>query len=184
MAWTRQAAASAHTVRQTTAFATIRRACPAMDGGPGSAHRAGMRDYRRLAVFWRAHAVALFVHRITRLLPKDERFGVGQQMRAAARSVAANLVEGCGRRTRKDLARFVDMATGSANELRYYGLLCRDLDYLSADICAELDVRATGIIRMLAALARALRTTPAFSERSTPGGSPTPRAKGQGARPE
>ncbi|HEX6589891.1 MAG TPA: four helix bundle protein [Longimicrobiales bacterium] len=132
-----------------------------------------MRDFRKLLVFPKAHSLALFVYRSTRLLPRQERFGLAQQMRGCARSIPANLVEGCGRRTRHDLAHFIDMSIGSANELLYYSMLCRDLEYLPPDVCQEIERRVTEVIRMLVALARAIRTRPGLGDRPEP---PTTRA--------
>ena len=137
-----------------------------------------MRDFRKLLVFPKAHALALFVYRSTPLMPREERFGLAQQMRGCARSVPANLVEGCGRRTRRHFAHFIDMSIGSANELLYYAILCRDLEYLPPDLCAELERRTVEVIRMLVALARAVRTRPDLGDRpNPPTRAPSPRTK-------
>jgi len=45
-------------------------------------------------------------------------------------SIGANLAEGCGRRTSTELARFVRIALGSASELDYHLIICRDLGFL------------------------------------------------------
>jgi len=59
--------------------------------------------------------------------PRDEMYGLAAQVRRAAASVGANLAEGCGRQTDNELARFVRIALGSASELDYHLVLCRDL---------------------------------------------------------
>ena len=51
-------------------------------------------------------------------------------MRRSAVSVPANIAEGFKKRGSKDKARFYNIAQGSLEELRYYFILCRDLDYL------------------------------------------------------
>jgi len=50
--------------------------------------------YARLAVWSKAHAVTLDVYRLTRTFPRDEAFGLTAQMRRAAVSIPANIVEG------------------------------------------------------------------------------------------
>ena len=60
-----------------------------------------------------------------------ELFGLTNQRRRAASSVQAkNIAEGCGRNGDAELARFMDIAMGSATELSYHLILARDLGYL------------------------------------------------------
>jgi len=67
-------------------------------------------------------------------------------------SIEANLAEGCGRRTDPELARFVQIAMGSASELACHLLLARDLPLLPASDYQELHVRLTRVRRMLTSL--------------------------------
>jgi four helix bundle protein len=64
------------------------------------------------------------------MFPKHEMFGLSAQMRRAAVSVAANIAEGFSKRGRSDKARFMNIAQGSLEELRYYFILARDLEYV------------------------------------------------------
>jgi four helix bundle protein len=57
-----------------------------------------MKDFKELKVWEKAHSLALLVYQETRCFPKEERYGLTSQPRRAAGSVAANIVEGCGRR--------------------------------------------------------------------------------------
>jgi len=70
------------------------------------------------------------VYRATVRFPKEERFGLTQQMRRAAVSAAANIAEGYGRRTVRDLLHFLYQARGSLNEVEYYVHLSHRLGYL------------------------------------------------------
>jgi len=71
----------------------------------------------------------LRVYRATRSFPIEERFGLQSHTRRAAVSIAANLVEGCARRTKSDYARFVDIAFASSRELSYLISLAARLEY-------------------------------------------------------
>jgi len=75
--------------------------------------------YARLAVWSKAHAVTLDVYRLTRTFPRDEAFGLTAQMRRAAVSIPANIVEGSKRRSSRDFAHFLNISEGSAAELSY-----------------------------------------------------------------
>jgi four helix bundle protein len=105
-------------------------------------------------IFWqKSHALTLRVYKLTTAFPKHEVFGLSAHMRRAAVSVAANIAEGFSKRGRSDKARFMNIAQGSLEELRYYFILARDLEYVSRDSLWE-DV--DDVARLLGAYARTL----------------------------
>jgi four helix bundle protein len=59
-------------------------------------------------------------------------------MRRSAVSIPSNIAEGAGRSSRRDYARFLDIAVGSAHELDYQLQLSRDLGYTDPDRYDEL----------------------------------------------
>jgi four helix bundle protein len=85
--------------------------------------------FEDLLVWQKAHAFVLEVYRQTRSFPKPETYGLSAQFRSAAVSIAANIAEGFGRRSRADKARLFNIAQGSLEECRYYLILARDLGY-------------------------------------------------------
>jgi four helix bundle protein len=108
-----------------------------------------MRDFRELKVRHKAHALTLDVYRATKLFPKEELYGLTSQIRRAAASIGANFAEGSGKNSRPDLARFLQIALGSASELEYHLLLSRDLGYLVPEMCEELSKQAVETKKML-----------------------------------
>ena len=88
--------------------------------------------FQDLVVWEKAHQLALRVYRLTTTFPKHEMFGIVSQMRRAAVSVPANIAEGFKRKGKPDKARIMNIAQGSLEELRYYFVLSRDLEYLRA----------------------------------------------------
>ena len=113
------------------------------------------KKFEDLAVWQKAHGLVLRVYKLTRAFPKEELFGLTAQMRRAAVSVPANIVEGFYRAGRSDKARFMNVAQSSLEELRYYLILSRDLGYLKAGVDSS-DLDEIG--RMLGAYQRALRS--------------------------
>ena len=87
-------------------------------------------NFEQLNVWKLAHELTLDVYYRTKVLPNEEKYGLISQMRRSAVSVPANIAEGFKKRGSKDKVRFYNIAQGSLEELRYYFILCRDLDYL------------------------------------------------------
>ena len=76
-----------------------------------------MHDYRKLRVYGLAIDITTETYRLTRTLPRSERYGLVQQMNRASVSIASNIAEGAGRGDSRDFARFLRIARGSACEL-------------------------------------------------------------------
>ena len=109
-----------------------------------------MGNYRKLKSWTKAHQLAIAVYRTTEGFPETERFGLTNQMRRAAVSVASNIAEGVGRNRNAETARFVRIALGSCTELECQLLLSRDLGYASPEVVAHLS-RQTGEVRAMLA---------------------------------
>ncbi|SRR6266496_137932 len=108
-----------------------------------------MVGFRRLQVWEKAHALTLDVYDVTRSFPRNELYGLTSQMRRAASSVPANIAEGCCRGSKRDFARFLWNALGSASELEYHLLLAGDLKLVEEVALHRLDHRVAEIKRML-----------------------------------
>jgi four helix bundle protein len=76
-----------------------------------------MFNFEKLDVWQKAIDFADLVYATTREFPSEERFGLTNQMRRAAVSISSNIAEGCSRVSKNDLARFIEMATGSVFEV-------------------------------------------------------------------
>ncbi len=116
-----------------------------------------MKDFKKLQVWEKAHALTLAVYKVTADFPKEEVYGLTSQIRRAAASIPANIAEGCGRDGDSELARFLQIAMGSASELEYHLLLSRDLGFLPDGQYAPLDRNTTEVKRMLATFIGRLR---------------------------
>jgi len=120
-----------------------------------------MRNYRDLRVWDEAHQLTLAIYKATQSFPKEERYGLTSQIRRASASIAANLAEGCGRRSDGEMGRFVLIAMGSASELSYHLLLANDLSFFPKEQYSDLRTRVERVSKMLSALVGKLRETTA-----------------------
>src|SRR3954462_12520143 len=116
-----------------------------------------MRNYEDLQVWRKAHDLTLEIYKNTRSFPSDERFGLTSQIRRSCSSIGANLAEACGRRSDAEMARFVQVAMGSAAELSYHLRLARDLELLSKASFDSLRFELTEIMRILSSLSQKLK---------------------------
>jgi four helix bundle protein len=116
-----------------------------------------MRNYKDLRVWEQAHRLTLAVYKTTSGFPKEERFGLTSQMRRSSASIAANLAEGCGRRSDGEMARLVQIAMGSGAELSYHLLLTKDLGFMKSEEYEELNANLERTMRMLSALSAKVR---------------------------
>lgn len=88
-------------------------------------------NYKELSFYSKAHQLTLEIYKLTKDFPQDERFALTSQLRRASSSIGSNIAEGCGRSTMKDFRSFLYNSLGSAKEIEYQLLLCKDLDYIS-----------------------------------------------------
>ncbi len=116
-----------------------------------------MRDFHELKVWQKAYALTLAVYRASARFPREERFALTSQIRRAAASVAVNIAQGCGRSGEAELARFFDIALGSASELECELLLARDLGYLGLDEHQRLAADVIEVKRMFTSFIQKLR---------------------------
>ena len=82
-----------------------------------------IKRFEDLKVWQAAHQLVKQVYKLTRLFPREERFGLTSQLRRASVSVPANIAEGFKRRSRPEKRRFLEIAEGSLSESRYYLIL-------------------------------------------------------------
>lgn len=79
------------------------------------------------------------------------------QLRRCAASIPSNIAEGCGRSGDRELARFLQIAAGSASELEYQLLLCLELGYIEKHSHDVLEKHVQEVKRMIGTLVRSLK---------------------------
>jgi four helix bundle protein len=116
-----------------------------------------VRNHEDLEVWQKAHALTIQLYRATDSFPRSEMFGLTSQIRRAAGSIGANLAEGCGRWGEAEMARFVQIAMGSASELQNHLRLAHDLGFLAPTDYRSTSKDLTSVRQMLTAFLQSLR---------------------------
>ena len=85
------------------------------------------KSFKDLIVWQKAHQFVLQIYQLSRRMPKNEEYGITNQMKRSSVSIAANIVEGYKRLGKKDKLRFYNISQASLEETRYFLILIEDL---------------------------------------------------------
>jgi four helix bundle protein len=116
-----------------------------------------VKSFQDLTVWQEAHKLTLEVYKVTVRFPGEEKYGIVSQLRRCSSAVPANIAEGFGRATTRELLRCLQIARGELEETRYFVLLSRDLGYITAEGGKILDERCNYIGRLINALGSSLK---------------------------
>lgn len=108
-----------------------------------------VKSFLDLIVWQKSHSLTLDIYQITNKFPSVEKYGVISQLRRAAYSVPSNIVEGHTRNSTKEFVHFLSIAQGSLNELKYFLILSRDLNFIDLNEYNNLNIKADEISKML-----------------------------------
>ena len=109
-----------------------------------------------LAVFKRAYAISLDVHRASLRFPQIDQYALADQIRRASKSVCANVAEGFGKQSHSvaEFQRCLSIAIGSSDEMRIWIRYCVDLGYIDSAVGEQWRNEYQEISKMLQGLRR------------------------------
>src|SRR3979490_1487807 len=114
-------------------------------------------SFERLTVWREGHKITLENYKLTAKFPAAEKYGIISQLRRSSSSVPANIAEGFGRATTRELLRCLQIARGELEETRYFVLLSRDLGYVNSQDWEIIGQRCSSIGRLINALGSSLK---------------------------
>ena len=115
-----------------------------------------MGDFKQLKVWQEAMDLVEHVYRDSASLPATERYGIQSQLRRAAVSVAANIAEGTGKGSDRELVRYLRIARGSASEVECLCHVGERLQYFEPRLAAALVAKVQSVSRLILALQRGI----------------------------
>jgi len=113
------------------------------------------KPHKKLDVWRLSMQLVKDVYGVTnRCFPKEEKFGLTDQVRRAAISIPSNIAEGAARNTKKEFANFLHIAQGSLSELDTQMELARELGYVDPHLWEGLNASMERVDKMLSGLIR------------------------------
>jgi four helix bundle protein len=117
-----------------------------------------MKTHNDLDVWKKSVEMVTLIYKQTRDFPKEELYGLTNQMRRAAVSVPSNIAEGAGRNSSKELLQFLYYATGSLSELETQLIIAYNLKYLNNEQKQDIDAICSNIFKMLSKLIQSIKS--------------------------
>lgn len=131
------------------------------DGGrPQLAYLGLMQDFRKLAVWEKAHRLSVNIHHLSLAIPRSGNASFISQIRRAAESIPANIAEGAGRGSDADFARFIQIAIGSSSELESHLQFAADIKMTAPEKVQARMGEVVEVRRMLIGLRKRLSPPP------------------------
>lgn len=118
----------------------------------------GSQAYQDLSVWKKSIDLCVCVYELCADFPKNELYGITDQMKRASVSIPSNIAEGQARQHSKEFLQFLSVANGSLAELDTQRIVAERLGFLSCDKSSDLEHRITEVRKMLYALSRSLKT--------------------------
>lgn len=113
-----------------------------------------IKSFTDLIVWQKGHQLVLLIYKYTQKFPKEEQFGLVNQLRRAIVSFTSNIAEGFSRSSYKEKAQFYAMAHGSLSEAQNQLIITKDLGYISEvefqqleELVVELSKMTNGLIK-------------------------------------
>lgn len=115
------------------------------------------KGYKSLLVWEKSVDLMVDVYEISKILPREERFGMTDQMRRAVVSIASNIAEGQGRNGTAEFIHFLGISQGSLCELDTLITMATRVRYIPTETSSALETKIREIRVMIYALANSLR---------------------------
>lgn len=114
-----------------------------------------MINFEKLNVYQDSVSLALEIYKLTQKFPKEEIFGIINQLRRASVSISLNIAEGSSRGT-KEFSHFLDMARGSAYELIPLLKISLELEYIKDTDYYKLYEKIDNLAKRISALKKSV----------------------------
>lgn len=120
-----------------------------MNQESGIKNQETINSFTKLDAWQEGHKLVLMIYKITQNFPKDEIFGLTNQIRRAAVSITSNISEGFSRQSYKEKIQFYHISLGSTTEVQNQILIARDVGYISKNEFQNISEKTIKINKIL-----------------------------------
>jgi four helix bundle protein len=106
-------------------------------------------NFKDLKAWQRGHELVLFIYKMTKNFPKEELFGLTNQIRRAAISITSNIAEGFSRGSFKEKTQFYLIALGSLTEVQSQIFIAKDVGYLNINDFNTIGLLITEVSKLI-----------------------------------
>lgn len=114
------------------------------------------KTFKELIVWQKSHKLVLEIYKVTRSYPKEEVYSLTNQIRRASVSIAANIAEGYKKKTKASKLNFLNISEGSLEEVKYYIILSKDLEFISEKEFNQLESITEEVGRLISGYSSAI----------------------------
>ena len=114
-----------------------------------------MFKFEELIVYQEAIKLSSEIYRLTSLWPKQEIYGISDQLRRAVVSIALNIAEGSGRKV-NDFRHFLDISRGSCYECVAILTIAKNQKYIDSQSFSIFYTHLESLSKMISALKKSL----------------------------
>jgi four helix bundle protein len=117
-----------------------------------------MKTHKDLEVWKKSITLVTDIYGITKIFPKEELYGLTNQIRRAAISIPSNIAEGASRYYKKEFIQFLYISLGSTSEIETQLIISRNLEYISTDTYDSIIRKNSEIRYMVLGLIKSLKS--------------------------
>lgn len=117
-----------------------------------------MKTYKESIAWQKSHSLVLEIYKITKQFPKEEVFGLTNQIRRAVVSISSNIAEGFSRRSGKEKRQFLRQALGSLTEVENQILIAKDVGYINDEEFSKICIIIVEVGKLINSLLKYLLT--------------------------
>lgn len=118
-----------------------------------------IKSFTDLNAWKEGHNLVLMIYGLTKKFPKEETFGLVNQLRRAAVSVTSNIAEGFSRSSLKEKIQFYSIARGSCTEIQNQVLIAKDVRYIDKETFNTVAEQSIKVNKLVNGLIRYCKNT-------------------------
>lgn len=118
-----------------------------------------IKSFTDLQAWKEGHKLVIMIYEVTKKFPKEEIFGLVNQLRRCAVSITSNIAEGFGRQGSKEKIQFYFVARGSVIELQNQIVVARDVGYISNQEFKEVADQSVTVHKLVNGLIKSIKAS-------------------------